>query len=256
VMDAVQRMRTKAEESGKLQSTPQEKVTTQTQAGQTVVKIEPADPEVIYVPEYNPVWIWGSPVGYYYPAWYYPPPPPFGVWFLWGPAFRMSFYYPGWVGYGGWGWWGWHPGWHDHAVIVNHVFITNNHYNVVHFQTVNNRAVWVHSPEHRIGVAYPNHALAQRFNASVVGRPAYVRPTVGQVQQQFHQRAISPGVASERMGNRTIMSNAATRNRSAFGGVQHGSNIRVYSNRGRSSLGQGTRGGDSKGGAGAGEGRR
>ena len=106
VMDAIQRMRVKAEQAGKLKSTPQEKVTTTTQSGQPVVEIEPADPDVMYVPEYNPVWIWGSPVGYYYPAWYYPPPPPFGVWFFWGAAFSMSFYYPGWIGYGGWGGWG------------------------------------------------------------------------------------------------------------------------------------------------------
>jgi hypothetical protein len=289
VMDAIQHMRVKAEEAGKLQSSPQEKVTTKTQSGQTVVQIQPADPEVIYVPEYNPVWIWGSPVGYYYPAWYYPPPPPFGVWFLWGPAFRMSLYFPGWIGLGGWGWWGWHPGWHDHAVIVNRVFITNNHFNVVNVRTFNNRAVWVHNPEHRMGVAYPNHALAQRFNAPAPGRQAFARPTVGQVQQQFyqrstspgvaserptvgqvqqqfHQRAISPGATSERLGNRTIMSNAATSNRSAFGGAQHGSTARAYSSRGRTSLGQsksgggnkgsGNKGGGGGGNKGGGEGRR
>jgi hypothetical protein len=253
VMDAVQRMRVKAEEAGKLQSTPQEKVVTKSESGQTVVQIQPADPEVIYVPEYNPVWIWGSPVGYYYPAWYYPPPPPFGVWFLWGPAFRMSFFYPGWVGMGGWGGWGWRPGWHDHAVIVNRVFITNNHYNVVNIRTVGNRAVWVHNPDHRMGVAYPNHAVAQRFGGPGAGRPAFAsRPTVGQVQQHFQQRSMSPGVASEHFGNRSVMPNSATSNRSAFGGISHGSTARTFSNRGRSSLGHS--GGGSRGGGGGGHG--
>lgn len=92
-----------------------------------------------------------------------------------------------------------------------------------------------------MGVAYPNHKLAQHFNASDTGHPAFIRPTVSYVQQQFHQRAMSPQVTSNRIGNRAIMPNSATRNRSAFGGTQHGSNSRVYSKRGRSSLGHATR---------------
>jgi len=245
VMDAVQSMRAKAQQAGKLTTTPQEKVTTTKESGQPVIEIQPADPDIIYVPEYNPVWIWGSPRGYYYPPWYYPPPPPFGVWFLWGPAFRMSFYYPGWIGFGGWGGWGWRPGWHNHAVFMNRGFFVNNHYNNAHFNTMHNNAVWTHDPAHRMGVAYPNHALAQHFNAAAAGRPAVARPTVGQVQQQFHQRTVSPGVAHDRIGNRTVMSNSATRNRSAFGGIAHGSNARAYSSRGRSSLGR-ARGGGGK----------
>ena len=234
VMDAIQRMRVKAEEAGKLKSSPQEKVTNTTQSGQPIVEIEPADPDIIYVPEYNPVWIWGSPAGYYYPAWYYPPPPPFGVWFFWGAAFSMSLYYPGWIGYGGWGGWGWRPGWRDHSVYMNHGFMTHNHYNA---GPMGSHSAWEHNPAHRSGVAYSNHAVAQHFNASGVGRPAVARPTVSHVQQQFHQRAISSGVGSDRIGNRSVMSNSATSNRSAFGGTQHGSNARVYSNQGRSSLG-------------------
>jgi len=258
VMDAIQRMRVKAEQAGKLKSSAQEKVTTTTQSGQPVVEIEPADPDILYVPEYNPVWIWGSPVGYYYPAWYYPPPPPFGIWFFWGAAFSMSLYYPGWIGYGGWGGWGWRPGWHDHSVFVNHSFMTHNHYNA---GPMGSHSAWEHNTAHRAGVAYSNHAVAQHFNAPNTSRPAFSRPTVGQVQQQFHQRAISPGVASERFGSRSVMSNSATSNRSAFGGIQHGSNARVYSSQGRSSLGHAAagamnrssapRGGGTSGGRGA-----
>jgi hypothetical protein len=55
VMDAVQRMRTKAMDAGKLKSNEQMKVETQTVESKTVVVIQPANPQVVYVPTYNPV---------------------------------------------------------------------------------------------------------------------------------------------------------------------------------------------------------
>ena len=72
VMDAVQRMRQKAEQAGKLASTPQENVITTDQGGQPYIEIEPANPDVIYVPLYDPGWIWGPPLWYPYPHWYWP----------------------------------------------------------------------------------------------------------------------------------------------------------------------------------------
>ena len=72
VMQAVQRMRAKAMAKGTLHSTPQETVTTQNQDGQTVINIEPGNPDIWYVPEYNPAYIWGPPVWGYYPPLDYP----------------------------------------------------------------------------------------------------------------------------------------------------------------------------------------
>lgn len=62
VMQAVQRMRAEAEAKGRLQTTPQETVTTQNQGGQTAITIEPGNPDMWYVPQYNPAYIWGPPV--------------------------------------------------------------------------------------------------------------------------------------------------------------------------------------------------
>src|SRR5579862_9626350 len=62
VMQAVQRMRSQAQARGTLQSTPQETVTTQNQGGQQVITIEPANPDLWYVPNYNPAFVWGPPV--------------------------------------------------------------------------------------------------------------------------------------------------------------------------------------------------
>ncbi|MBB5339958.1 DUF3300 domain-containing protein [Tunturiibacter gelidoferens] len=73
VMDAVQRTRMKAKNAGNLKSTEQQKVETKTVETKTVVVIEQAQPQVIYVPTYNPVVGYGPPV-YPYPPIVYPPP--------------------------------------------------------------------------------------------------------------------------------------------------------------------------------------
>ena len=81
VMAAVQRMRGRAQANGKLMSNQQQTVTTQTQGGQTAIDIQPTNPQVVYVPEYNPAWVWGPPVYGYYPPLFYPGIG-VGFWFL------------------------------------------------------------------------------------------------------------------------------------------------------------------------------
>src|SRR6266480_8046561 len=65
VMNAIQVMRQRAQKVGNLKSTSQQQVT---QQGQTIV-IEPADSQVVYVPEYNPWVVYGAPV-VAWPGWY------------------------------------------------------------------------------------------------------------------------------------------------------------------------------------------
>jgi uncharacterized membrane protein YgcG len=106
VMAAVQEMRRKAQSAGHLKSTPQQTVTDQ---GPQVV-IQPANPEVVYVPEYNPDLIYGYPVGVwpgFYPWWGVGGPYlSFGVGFGIGPFF----------GYG-WGWHGWGFDWYHRGLL-------------------------------------------------------------------------------------------------------------------------------------------
>ena len=66
VMDAVQRMRKKANDAGKLKSSEQQKVETKVVESKQVIVIEQANPQVIYVPSYNPTVVYGPPV-YPYP---------------------------------------------------------------------------------------------------------------------------------------------------------------------------------------------
>src|SRR5467141_1573902 len=71
VMDAVQRMRKKAEDNGTLKSNEEQKVENKVVENKSVIVVEPAKPDVVYVPEYNPVAVYG-PAVYPYPPMYYP----------------------------------------------------------------------------------------------------------------------------------------------------------------------------------------
>src|SRR5215469_2322222 len=73
VMDAVQRMRGKAQSKGNMKSNEQMKVETQTVENKQVIVIEQANPQVIVVPSYNPTVVYGAPP-YPYPPVAYPPP--------------------------------------------------------------------------------------------------------------------------------------------------------------------------------------
>jgi hypothetical protein len=111
VLDELQTLRGRAQEAGNLKSTQQETVTND---GQTIA-IEPADPEVVYVPEYDPWIVYGDPLPYY-PGWMGVP----GA-YIDGPgiAFGLG------VGIGifggfGWGWHHWGTDWHRHDVMHDH----------------------------------------------------------------------------------------------------------------------------------------
>src|SRR5258706_4534194 len=73
VMDAVQRMRAKAKDTGNLKSTEQMKVETKVIENKSVVVIEQSSPEVVYGPGYNPTVVYGPPVYPCAPI-RYPPP--------------------------------------------------------------------------------------------------------------------------------------------------------------------------------------
>jgi hypothetical protein len=106
VMQAVQYMRHKAYDAGNLRSTPQERVYEQ---GPNV-DIQPADPDVVYVPTYNPAYVYGYPVGFW---------PGFHPWWgFGGPYISFGIGFPVWPFFGfGWGWHGWGIGWGFHGGV-------------------------------------------------------------------------------------------------------------------------------------------
>jgi Protein of unknown function (DUF3300) len=108
IMDAVQVMRRRAQQSGNLKTTPQQTVTDQ----DSNVVIQPAQPDVVYVPAYDPWLVYGGPI-VAWPGWYpYP-----GIWFD-GPflSFGLGFGI-GWFGGFGWGWGGWGFDWHHRYAL-------------------------------------------------------------------------------------------------------------------------------------------
>src|ERR1700680_1062007 len=111
VTGAVQVMRQEAQKAGHLNSTQQERVTTQ---GQTII-VEPADPQVVYVPAYDPWLVYGGPI-VAYPGWY---PEPGIFWGGVGLSFGVGFGI-GYFGGFGWGWGHWGYDWHDRRAFFDH----------------------------------------------------------------------------------------------------------------------------------------
>jgi len=111
VTDAVQTLREEARKAGHLNDNEQEKVTTQ---GKTII-IEPANPQVVYVPAYDPWLVYGAPI-VAYPGWY-PVPGIFwgGVGLSFGIGFGIGFF-----GGFGWGWGHWGYDWHGRRAFFDH----------------------------------------------------------------------------------------------------------------------------------------
>jgi uncharacterized membrane protein YgcG len=161
VMSAVQRMRARAQDNGRLSSTPQQTVTAQEQGGQQVIIIQPADPQVIYVPAYDPVYIWGPPVYGYYPPLYYP-----AFHFGFGIGFNLGFCFDSWLG---WDVWGWGPSWFGHSVFVNNYFFHRHGFHQRYGGDFGGRTPWVHDPGHRMHIPYGNSQAAARFGGRSMG---------------------------------------------------------------------------------------
>jgi len=160
VMNAVQQMRTRAQSSGHLRSTPQQIVTPDAQDNDQFVVIQPAKPDVIYVPVYDPVYIWGSPVYGFYPRLRYP-----SLGFGFGTGYDLGFYFSDWSG---WGLWGWGPNWFSNVIIINNRFFHHYGFHERPGGDFRGRTVWAHDPEHRLNVPYRNGGEPARSGGRVV----------------------------------------------------------------------------------------
>ena len=207
VMNAVQVMRERAEKSGNLKSTSQEKVTNQ---GQTIV-IEPANPEVVYVPEYDPWLVYGPPL-VAWPGWY-----PYPGLYLSGPGMVFGFgFEPALFGGFGWGWHNWGFDWHHRNIIYNH-----NSY-------ISHSRIFANRHDFNRGRAGFNHAGGFRGGSGFQSRGA------------GGSRGF--GGASEPHGSLAPHAQPGTHS-GAFSGFNHGGTARGFSSRGGSSFGGGFHGG-------------
>jgi Protein of unknown function (DUF3300) len=170
VMDAVQRMRGKAESKGTLKTSVQQKVETRTvEGGKQVIVVEPADPEVVYVPSYDPTVVYGAaPAAYPYYPYTYPGYYP-GMGLAWGAA---GFALGAWAG----GYWG-NCDWGHGDVNINNKnnFNRNTNINRGNRTNISNRPGagggnrWQHNPGHRGNAPYGDRRTADRFGGRTQG---------------------------------------------------------------------------------------
>ena len=236
VMDAVQVMRQKAEAAGNLKTTPQQTVTTQ---GSTIA-IQPASPEVVYVPAYNPWVVYGAPV-VAWPGWYpYP-----GIWYggpylSFGVGFGIGFF----AGFG-WGWPHWGFDWHNRVIVYNHASYYSQS------RTFYNRNVYYRSGHG--GPSAPSRAgyRGAPGNVGVHGN-VYNRP--GGAPKPFEgDTHASRGYADSRASVSQPHTQSGVRS-GAFSGYDHGGESKSYSARGSASMGGSHGGGAPQGGGGHGGG--
>src|SRR5215472_678146 len=151
-MASVQRMRMKAQQSGKLQSNAQQQVQNTTVEGQPTVVIQPTDPQVMYVPSYEPAAVFGAAPEYYpYPSMSYP----VGAGIIsFGAGVAVGALFNGCCG-GGWGW-GWGANWGSRpSLYVNNNFFNHNANTFVNrgrwgnSYVGNGKAGWNHNPQYR-----------------------------------------------------------------------------------------------------------
>jgi hypothetical protein len=148
VMDAIQRLRSKAYDNKKLVTTKQQKVSVQTQENKQAIVIEQADPNTLYVPYYDPATVYGAWPYAEYPPYYFGYPSYIGAGVIAaGLAFGTAWAIGRWGNY-----WGGGVNWGNRNLYVNHFNRTTN---------IGNS--WQHNAAHRQGVRYNNVNVQQRF---------------------------------------------------------------------------------------------
>jgi hypothetical protein len=243
VMATVQKLRAKAQASGNLKTTKEQVVKVE----QQVIIIEPASPQVIYVPAYNPTVVYG--------AWAYPAYPPYPVYPPGYVATTAAFSFAAGAAVGAaWGYaWG-HSDWHGGNVDIDVNRNTNINNNIDRSKYQKNvtggqggQGKWQHDASHRGGVAYKDQGTAQKYNRGTGGEAAKSREAYrGKTGQGGGGASTQPAGAGARQGTMDRGGQAGAGRpspstmesggkQSAFGGMDKGSNAKMESNRGQSS---------------------
>jgi hypothetical protein len=199
VMDSVQRLRAAAQKAGNLKTNEQQKVVVEQQK----IIIEPAQPQVVYVPTYNPTVVYGAWWYPSYPPYYWPPPPGYyagavlATGIAWGVAIG--------VGNALWGGCNWGRG--DVNVNVNKYNNINRNNQITNVS--GNRANWQHNANNRQGVPYRDQASREKFDNRKAGADS---------RQDFRGKTDSRDAdrarADQAMRDRGVDTGAAARDRS------------------------------------------
>lgn len=222
VLNAVQALRARADAAGTLSSGPQQVVTrtpyvaaapsttgAQVPPPQEVIVIQPAQPDQVFVPVYDPGVVYGAWPYPSYPPAYYPPPPAYGL----GSALLTGMAFAGGVAVVS-SLWGWgRPGWGRGNVDIDVNRFNSINVNRAQISTNN----WQHDVTHRQGVAYRNQEVNTRYrggNAANRGQSGGIQREQsrdqlrGRLDQAEHGGSIGnrPGGAGERpnLGDRRV----------------------------------------------------
>jgi hypothetical protein len=248
VLDSVQRLRRQAQAAGTLKTTEQQVVTALTStddAGaplpEATVVIQPADPQTVYVPVYNPSVIYGMWPYPAYPPVYYSPP---GYYLGTGLAFAAGVVVVGSL----WGWAG--PSWGYHGGTINvdrsrytNISINNPNRGNVRGSSWQPPARGSRSPP---GGPVGSPARAQGLPANAVGRPNVQVPasTVNRSSiGENHTAGLSRpsggniGQGSGQPTQRSAYQAAAGADGGAFSGMRDGAQAGQFQQRGAQSVG-------------------
>jgi hypothetical protein len=189
VMRVIQDLRHSAYQEGNLSSNDKQKVIFKSDG--TIV-IEPADPQIVYVPYYDTRYVYGSWLYPAYPPWYWGPPGvAVGPGFYYWPDFYVGFSF-------GFGYWSYFD-WPRRTIIINvhrrprffrHDYDWNSH-----------QGSWRHEPHHRRGVVYRDRNTAEKFgqyprSGQVFDRGRWRFPEQNQENRLIRQRRGSSSVRS------------------------------------------------------------
>lgn len=179
VMATIQQLRRKAETQGNLKTTKEQKVIHEEDA----IRIEPAVRQIVYVPVYDPLYVYGP---WWYPAyppyyWYYPPGVIItGGFISFGPHFFIG------IDLFSWSWFDWHR----HYIYID-VHKARRFHRFRHRHD-SNRYFWRHDPVHRRGVAYRDRRTSERFGKRPYRRTAPGPEMRGYPPRDHKTRAVDP----------------------------------------------------------------
>jgi hypothetical protein len=180
VMATIQELRRKAEIQGNLKTTQEQKVIHEKDA----IRIEPADRRVVYVPVYDPLYVYGP---WWYPAyppyyWYYPPGVIItGGFISFGPRFFIG------IDLFSWSWFDWHR----HYIYIDGHRARRFH-RFPHWHYPDRRYFWRHNPVHRKGVAYRDRRTREQFSKRQYPRTSPGSEMRGYPVRDHKTRAVEP----------------------------------------------------------------
>ena len=224
VMETVQKLRRKAMEAGNLKATKEQTVKKE---GDIII-IQPANPQVVYVPTYNPTVVYGT--------WWYPAYPPYPV-YVYPPGAALFTFTMGVAIGAAWHGHNYHSDWHGGSINIDNS-ININRPGTKPSGGGARAEQWKHNPEHRKGVSYRDNSTRDKYSpanrAGVDNRKdhrGYDKSGVGQGDRAAGKQA------SQLQDKKSGRSDLGAKSKdNAFGGMDRGAQVNKDSARGRQSM--------------------